>query len=226
VITDRRPSRAKARDEYDASSRLADIRVPGSDSVPTAIDRIEEARVSAERNAIGDVCEQLLHQFSEFYRVPVPTLKMLGVRPHRTSEGRLASEILGDYDFRAVRIRLWTRTPMQHQWTSARTILSTLCHEFMHHLDASQLGFPSSYHTTGFFERTHRLYLGITGQPHYALAWFQPGKDGSRAIDWPETNRRKRDADWRRAAASEVARTLPGLLDAALEREEDPNLRR
>ncbi len=226
MITDRRPSRATARDEYDASSRLTDIPTPSSDSVPSAIDRIEEARGSAERNAIRDVCEQLLCQFSEFYRVPVPTLKLLGVRPHSTSEGRLASEVLGDYDFRAVRIRLWTRTPMQRQWTSARTILSTLCHEFMHHLDASQLGFPSSYHTTGFFERTHRLYLGMTGQPPYALAWFPPGADGSRAIDWPETNRRKRDADWRRSAASEVDPTLPGLLDAALEREQDPDLRR
>jgi hypothetical protein len=194
MMTDRRPSRDKARGEYDASSLLTEIPVPPGDVAPSVIDRLDEARDSAERGAIHDVCEQLLDRFSEFYRVPVPSLKLLGARPHRTSEGRLASEVLGDYDFGAVRIRLWTRTPMQRQWTSARTILSTLCHEFMHHLDATHLGFPSSYHTVGFFERTHRLYLGIMGQPHYPLAWF-PETRGSRAIDWPETNRRKRDVE-------------------------------
>ena len=80
---------------------------------------------------------------------------------------------------------------MIRKWTSSRTILSTLCHEFMHHLDVVQLGFPKSYHTTGFFERTHRLYLGVMGQPYYPLAWQSPARDGSRSIDWPETNRRK-----------------------------------
>jgi hypothetical protein len=80
---------------------------------------------------------------------------------------------------------------MVRKWTSSRTLLSTLCHEFMHHLDAVQLEFPKSYHTTGFFERTHRLYLAVTGQPHYPLAWQAPERNGSRSIDWPETNRRR-----------------------------------
>ena len=37
--------------------------------------------------------------------------------------------------------------------------MSTLCHEFMHHLDVTSLGFQNSFHTIGFYERTHRLYL-------------------------------------------------------------------
>lgn len=192
MTTDRRPSRGEPRAEYDASSRLTDLTVPAFDIGSSVIDRLEQARESAARGAVHEVCQDLLGRFSEFYRVPAPTLKLLGARPHTTSEGRLATEVLGDYEFETARIRLWTRTPMQRQWTSARTILSTVCHEFMHHLDASHLGFPRSYHTLGFFERTHRLYLGITGQPYYALAWFPPEADGTRAIDWPETNRRKR----------------------------------
>jgi hypothetical protein len=113
------------------------------------------------------------------------------VRPHRTREGRLAYELLGDYDLALTRVRLWTRTPMIKKWSSSRTILSTLCHEFMHLLDVVHLGFAKSYHTTGFFERTHRLYLGVTGQAYYPLAWQAPQRDGSRSVDWPETNRRK-----------------------------------
>jgi hypothetical protein len=117
-------------------------------------------------------------------------VELLGTRPHRTREGRLARELLGDYSLDLTHIRLWTKTPMMKKWTSSRTILSTLCHEFMHHLDVVRLGFPRSYHTTGFFERTHRLYLGVTGQTYYPLAW-QAERDGSRSIDWPETNRRR-----------------------------------
>jgi hypothetical protein len=192
--TDRRPSRGERRREYDASSGLTEIPVPLSTDLATMFASLEAARDVEARDSTTEACKQLLDRFSEFYRVTPPTLKLLGVRPHRTMEGLLASELLGDYNFDLTRIRLWTRTPIQRQWTSSRTILSTLCHEFMHHLDACQLGFPSSFHTVGFFERTHRLYLGVTGQSYYPLAWFPPEPDGSRGIDWPETNRRKRTA--------------------------------
>jgi hypothetical protein len=193
--TDRRPSRGKARQtEYDASSRLTEIAVPLSANLTPMFESLEIARDAEARVPLNKVCKQLLDRFSECYGVPPPSVKLLGVRPHRTYEGVLASELLGDYTFKLTQIRLWTRTPMQRRWTSSRTLLSTLCHEFMHHLDACHLGFPSSFHTIGFFERTHRLYLGVTGQPYYPLAWSAPDGHGSCTIDWPETNRRKRRA--------------------------------
>jgi hypothetical protein len=192
MTTDRRPARGKAREEYDASSRLTEIAVPPLGSLASMFDSLETAREDEARHALHGACEGLLAGLSGFYRVPPPGVKLLGVRPHRTREGRLSTELLGDYDFDSAGIRLWTRTPIQRKWTSSRTILSTLCHEFMHHLDAVYLGFPSSYHTVGFFERTHRIYLAVTGQAYYALAWSLPQTNGSRTIDWPETNRRKR----------------------------------
>ena len=190
-MTDRRPSRAKLRQEYDDSSHLVEIPVPLAVSMTPLFGLLESARDEEAHGPLTQVCQELLAGFSEFYQVPPPSLELLGVRPHRTREGLLSSELLGDYTFDATRIRLWTRTPMIRKWTSSRTLLSTLCHEFMHHLDAVHLGFPRSYHTTGFFERTHRLYLGVTGQAYYSLAWQAPARDGSRSIDWPETNRRK-----------------------------------
>lgn len=189
--TDRRPSRAELRREYDDSSRLVEIPVPLAASLTPFFGQLESARDAEARAPLAQVCRELLDGFSEFYRVPPPGVNLLGVRPHRTHEGLLSSELLGDYTFDLARIRLWTRTPMIRKWTSSRTLLSTLCHEFMHHLDAVHLRFPRSYHTTGFFERTHRLYLGVTGQAYYALAWQAPMHDGSRSIDWPGTNRRK-----------------------------------
>jgi len=191
MVTDRRPSRGKPRQEYDDSSRLADIEVPLSDGLTPMFGRIESAREAERRDPMSQICQELLDGFADFYQVPPPSVQLLGVRPHRTREGRLSTELLGDYNLDLTRIRLWTRTPMIQKWTSSRTILSTLCHEFMHHLDVVRLGFPRSYHTTGFFERTHRLYLGVTGQTYYPLAWRAPERNGSRSIDWPETNRRR-----------------------------------
>jgi YD repeat-containing protein len=191
MVTDRRPSRGKLRQEYDESSRLIEIHVPRSDGLTPLFTRLQSARDEEARAPLSQACEELLRGFAEFYQVPPPELKLLGVRPHRTREGLLSYELLGDYNLTLTRVRLWTRTPMIRKWTSSRTLLSTLCHEFMHHLDVVQLGFGKSYHTTGFFERTHRLYLGVTGQPHYPLAWQAPQRNGSRSIDWPETNRRR-----------------------------------
>lgn len=191
MVTDRRPSRSKLRQEYDESSRLTEIRVPGPDRLAAFFSELESARDAEQRVPLAHACTQLLDAFTDFYEVSRPSVNLLGVRPHRTREGRLASETFGDYTFASMRIRLWARTPMVRRWASSRTILSTLCHEFMHHLDVVHLGFPKSYHTTGFFERTHRLYLGVTGQAYYALAWQAPERNGSRSIDWPETNRRK-----------------------------------
>jgi hypothetical protein len=191
MVTDRRPSRGSPRQEYDDSTRLTEIHVPRSQDSAAILGLIESAREEERREPLVRICKELLDGFAEFYAVPAPNVKLLGVRPHRTREGRLARELLGDYSLDSAEIRLWTRTAMMKKWTSSRTTLSTLCHEFMHHLDVVQLGFPKSYHTTGFFERTHRLYLGVMGEAYYPLAWRAPERNGSRSIDWPETNRRR-----------------------------------
>jgi hypothetical protein len=195
--TERRPSRGDLAKEYDASTRLIEIHVPPSEVLAPVFGRLEEGRDSEARKDLNQVCTELLDTLAKFYGVDAPSVKLLGVRPHRTYEGLLASELFGDYNINQAGIRLWTRTSIQKNWTSSRTLLSTLCHEFMHHLDVVQLGFAKSYHTTGFFERTHRLYLAVLGQPHYPLAWHPPEKNGSRAINWPETNRRKALAGFR-----------------------------
>jgi hypothetical protein len=191
MITERRPSRAQLAREYDSSTRLAEIHVPPSAALAPFFGRLDQGRESEARKELNQACRELLDALSKFYGVAAPSVKLLGVRPHRTYEGLLAYELFGDYNINQAGIRLWTRTSIQKNWTSSRTLLSTLCHEFMHHLDVVQLGFPKSYHTTGFFERTHHLYLAVLGQPHYPLAWHPPEKNGSRTINWPETNRRK-----------------------------------
>ena len=189
MITDRRPARDKLRREYDSSHCLETIRAPASSNLVALFGALEAARDAAASELMKNACTRLLASLSAFYGVASPNLKLLGPRPHSTYEGRLANELFGDYQIEAAKIRLWMRTPMKRQWTSSKTILSTLCHEFMHHLDVTALGFPNSFHTIGFYERTHRLYLAAIGHRYYPLEWRRVDFEGRQTIDWQETKR-------------------------------------
>src|SRR5512138_180790 len=118
MVTDRRPSRGRLRQEYDDSSHLSEIQVPVSDGLTPLFALLASARDAEARAPMSQACEELLRGFAEFYNVAPPSLKLLGVRPHRTREGRLSYELLGDYDLTSTRVRLWTRTPMIRKWTS------------------------------------------------------------------------------------------------------------
>jgi hypothetical protein len=85
-------------------------------------------------------------------------------------------------------IRVWMRTPVRKEVTSFGTFLSTLCHEFCHHLDFQQFRFPDSWHTRGFYERTAALYHHARGTPRKRLFWVALA-GGCWRIDWPRTNR-------------------------------------
>ncbi len=192
--TDKRPSRGALCSEYDTSNTQREIRLIPTSLVQHLFRDISKATDEEDRSELKKACTELLNVFSSFYRVSSPSLKLLGPRPHSTLEGHLTSELFGDYSPKTARIRLWTRTAMKKRWTSSGTTLSTLCHEFMHHLDVHQLGFPHSFHTVGFFERTHKLYLMVIEHPYYPLQWRSTGSSksgGPWIIDWAATSRAK-----------------------------------
>jgi hypothetical protein len=191
LTTDPRPRRLRLRHEYDESADLTGVPAAPPADLASLFGLLAAARDAEARAGLEAACRRMLEALSAAYEVPRPVLKLLGPRPHSTREGKLSYELFGDYNFESTRIRLWTRTAINKRWASSRTLLSTLCHEFMHHLDVARLGFPNTFHTVGFFERTHRLYQAAIGRPHYPLAWHAPLRNGSRMIDWTETNRRK-----------------------------------
>ena len=63
------------------------------------------------------------------------------------------------------------RTAVRKEVTSFGTFLSTLCHEFCHHLDFKKFGFVNSWHTRGFYERAGVLYHYARGTPLKRLFW-------------------------------------------------------
>ena len=110
---------------------------------------------------------------------------MLAIRS--TGTPACASSNFGDYAPDSMLIRVWMRTAVRKEVTSFRTFLSTLCHEFCHHLDFQCFRFADSWHTRGFFERTAALYHHARGTPPKRLFWV-PVAGGRWRIDWPRTN--------------------------------------
>lgn len=113
---------------------------------------------------------------------------MLDARPLRVREGGWATELFGDYAPEKKVIRVWMRTAVRKQVTSYGTFLSTLCHEFCHHLDLGRFGFRHTPHTRGFYERVGVLYHNACGTRRKQLFWA-PLRNARWRIDWPRTNR-------------------------------------
>jgi hypothetical protein len=130
---------------------------------------------------------EFLATASGFYRVPTCAIRVLAARPLRVRE-RGTFELFGDYDQETSVIRVWMRTAIRKQVTSFGTFVSTLCHEFCHHLDFQKFGFPDSWHTRGFYERAAALYHHARGTPLKKLFWV-PIIGGRWRIDWQRTNR-------------------------------------
>ena len=108
-------------------------------------------------------------------------IQPLGAVTNRTSE------LFGDYDPNTKQIRVWMQTAVRKDVTSFGTFLSTLCHEFCHHLDFQRFRFADSWHTRGFYERAGALYHNARGTPPKKLVWV-PAPGRRWRIDWQLTN--------------------------------------
>ena len=132
-------------------------------------------------------CTDFLATASKFYEVPPCGIRVLAARPLRTREHG-TFELFGDYAPDSMLIRVWMRTAVRKDVTSFGTFLSTLCHEFCHHLDFKKFGFVDSWHTRGFYQRSSVLYHYARGTPLKTLFWV-PVRGGRWRIDWQKTNR-------------------------------------
>jgi len=132
-------------------------------------------------------CTEFLSAASDFYGVSPCSVRVLAARPLRVRE-RATIELFGDYQAGTKLIRVWMKTAVRKEMTSFGTFLSTLCHEFCHHLDIERFGFRNSWHTRGFYERTAALYHHSHMTPAKRIFWA-PLRGGRWRVDWSRTNR-------------------------------------
>jgi hypothetical protein len=194
MVTDRPPRNGKALRQFRGSEELKAIELPGDSKLSELARAIESVMKEGTRVQVGEACAAFLAEAASFYGVRPPEIRALAARPLRVREGGWATELFGDYSLSDARIRVWTRTAVRKQVTSFGTFLSTLCHEFCHHLDCQKFGFAGSPHTRGFYERTAMLYHHARGTPVKKLFWMEmPG--GRWRIDWRRTNTVHETAD-------------------------------
>jgi hypothetical protein len=141
MFTDRLPAKALLRAAYQRSDQLCSLAVPADDRLRTPARSIEDALNAEQSVPIRNACLEFLTAAAAFYGVSRPQVRVLAARPLRVRENRWATELVGDYHLEKKLIRVWTRTAVQKRVTSFGTFLSTLCHEFCHHLDCERFGF-------------------------------------------------------------------------------------
>ena len=183
MVTDRPPRTKSLLSKYVESDRLTNLELPADDRLLLLARSIESLMENGKPAAVQNACSEFMAAASGFYGVSKPTVRALAARPIRVREGGWATELFGDYTPSTAAIRIWTRTAVQKRVTSFGTFLSTLCHEFCHHLDCQRFGFKQSPHTRGFYERTAVLYHHARGTPRKQLIWVRMPKDRWR-IDW------------------------------------------
>lgn len=194
MITDRPPRNKKFLAQFRESDRLTSFALPSDPDLSRSAQIIESVMKEGSRTEVAQACAEFLRAAASFYGVRHPEVRALDARPLRVREGGLQIELFGDYSLRDARIRIWTRTAVRKQVTSFGTFLSTLCHEFCHHLDCQKFGFSQSPHTRGFYERTALLYHHARGTPAKRLFWIEmPG--GRWRIDWRRMNTVQRMGD-------------------------------
>ena len=186
MLTDPAPRKSNIAG-FRESDQLTALDVPDDPRLPEIAKSIESAMKADEIANVRRACSEFLKFASQFYGVPECTVRVLAARPLRSRE-EWTTELFGDYDPETMVIRVWMRTAVRKEITSFGTFLSTLTHEFIHHLDYKKFGFADSWHTRGFYARAAVLYHHAKGTPQKRLYWV-PTSGGRWRIDWPQTNR-------------------------------------
>jgi len=185
MLTDAPPRKNRA--EYSDSDHIKTLDLPSNGDLLGIAKRLECAMKSDKIRDVRSTCAEFLATASDFYEVPNCTIRVLAARSLRVRE-RGTFELFGGYDPETSVIRVWMRTAVRKEVTSFGTFVSTLCHEFCHHLDFQKFGFADSWHTRGFYERAAALYHHARGTPPKKLFWV-PLRGGRWRIDWQRTTR-------------------------------------
>lgn len=188
MLTDRAPRRPSLLAAFVESDRNGSLELPEGDRLQASARKVESQLRSDKTASTQKACGEFVDLLAGFYKVGTPGIRVLAARPLRSREGGWTSELFGDYDPRTKVIRVWMRTAVRKQVTSFGTFLSTLCHEFCHHLDYERFAYGDSWHTRGFYERAAALYHQARGTPPKWLFWIKMS-DGRWRIDWARTNR-------------------------------------
>lgn len=188
LLTDPLPADRVERELYLFSERAGSaIRLPPVREFRDQVQHLDEAMAAQSMTAVRTACRGIVAHLDEQNDVRRAHVVVCGRRPLDVVVDRCPSQIFGDYHPASRRIRVYAKTAVQGRFTTMRTLLNTLLHEFCHHLEADIYGLPLP-HTRGFYARIDRLYHHALATPRAErreLRWIQQG-DRWR-LDWGDT---------------------------------------
>lgn len=186
MITDPAPRDAVTRKQFDASERLSVFAPPPpTDALQLATTQFCEAVSGGTSADVRRASVAVLAPLCDFFDVTPPPIRVLGIQPHQVREGVTTYKLYGDYTPDTQVIRVWLKTAIREKVSTPRSLLSTLLHEFCHHLDCAKLSWTESFHTRGFYNRVDQLYhlaLATPEAQRRELVWVRAG--GVWRIDW------------------------------------------
>ncbi len=145
---------------YDRSNAIPSIPLRVSPRLARAVSLLpvalagDYADEGERRRKVTKVAQVICDEICRVMRVSSLRVSVEGVRPIEDS-----SEYHGLYvsEGQSHEITVWMYTAKRRQVVAPRTLLRTLLHEVVHHLDYTKLALEESFHTDGFFKRESSL---------------------------------------------------------------------
>lgn len=153
---------------YRASDVIEALAIPAGMRAGALIARLEQALAQERQAQVRIICQTLLDELAQGFKVPPLRVSVLATRPSNAT-----SELHGLYepeDGKTARISVWMRTAQRKQVVAFKTFLRTLIHELCHHLDYELFQFPETFHTEGFYKRESSLVNALLAQAAEARA--------------------------------------------------------
>lgn len=185
LLTDPLPTDRVEREVYLFSERAGStIRLPPAREFRDHVRRLDEAVADESMVAVRTACRGIVGYLDAQNDLRPAQVVVLGRRPIDVLVDGCPSQVFGDYHPASRRIRVYAKTAVQDRFTTMKTLLNTLLHEFCHHMEADIHGLPLP-HTRGFYARVDRLYHHALATPRAErreLRWIQRGDRWH--LDW------------------------------------------
>ena len=167
------PRKSRLLAEFHGSDQHISLHVPVDGRLLSRAKAIESAMKAGKPAAISYACGDFLTVASDFYKVQRAEVRVLAARPLRVRKavGRLS--FLATTTFKHRSFASGLVLPFASKLRPTGSFLSTLCHEFCHHLDCRLFGIKDSPHTRGFYQRAAVLYHHARGTPVKQLVWVK-----------------------------------------------------
>lgn len=190
LLTDPLPATRVERELYLFSERAGStIRLPPAREFRDHVRRLDAAMADESIAAVRVACRGVVGYLEAQNDLRPAQVAVLGRRPTDVLVDGCPSQVFGDYHRDRRRIRVYAKTAVQRRFTTMKTLLNTLLHEFCHHMEADIYGLPLP-HTRGFYARLDRLYHHALATPRAErrdLRWIRRGDQWQ--LDWGSRRR-------------------------------------